>query len=199
MSIVEGIESPAVPPAESSSSPSAGRGVLRLVVASLIVAVVMGIVWNFVAPTPKYVATKGAFYFASDLPGEFMAMDGWFAVLGVIAGVVLAAVALLRTRPGTLEVVTLALCGIGGSYLAWGVGHVLGPSRPHATASIVDGTIAHGQLTIGAKGVLVVWPIVSLAVVMFALAWQSSAARSDDAITAAHRERDDDAVDPSVR
>jgi hypothetical protein len=199
MSIVEGIESPAVPPAEAATVRSAVRGAVRIAVASVVVAVVMGIAWDLVAPTPKYVAGKGGFYFVSDLPGEFMAMDGWFAVLGVVAGAVLAAVALFRGRPGTLEVIVLAVGAVAGSYLAWGVGHLIGPSRPHASASIADGTIVHGQLTLGAKGVLLAWPIVALAVVMFALAWHNSAARSDEAIASAHREWGDDEVDQSVR
>ena len=156
------------------------RVLAAVVVLSAVLGVVMGVVWSVVAPTPALVAGQGGFYYASELPGQFVAMDGWFAVLGAAAGVVVAVVALARWTPDWLVVTAVAVSGLLASLLAWAVGHALGPSRPHYSASLAAGATAHGQLTLTAKGVLVAWPVLALAVLMFALAWQYARPAEDE-------------------
>lgn len=150
------------------------RQLLRLAALCAVLGVVVGVAWLFVAPTPVLVAGRpgDGLYYRSQLPGEFVAMDGWFAALCAVAGLVVAVVVLRRGSIGVSTVVAVAVTGVLGSLLAWGVGYLLGPDDPKQSPSMVEGAVRHGQLTLEARGVLLVWSIAALAVLLFALAWQ---------------------------
>jgi hypothetical protein len=108
----------------------------------LIVGVVLGACWALLsAVLVERSAPSGESRFA---------VDGTMALLGLIAGVVTAAV--LAARPGprpALRTVLVVGASVAGSGLAWGAGLLLGSPQLHA------------------PGVLLVWP--SVAALLLAL------------------------------
>jgi hypothetical protein len=137
--------------------------------------VVAGVVWFLVAPRPQFVAVDGGLVYASDLPNEYVAMDGWFAVIGAVCGLITAGAVLWAARggrAGLAAILGVAAASVLGSLVAWGVGHLLAPSREGGDSAQAIGTVLSGPLAIEAKGVLLLWPIVALGVILFALAWQ---------------------------
>jgi hypothetical protein len=156
------------------------RGVLlRLALLQLMLSLALGALWFVVAPTPEYEVASGGLFFVSSQPSEFIAMDGWFAGLAAVAGIVAGLYVARGDRWSIPALVLVAAGGLGGSWLAWKLGHALGPGEAQLEAGLVGGTIVYGPLDLEALGVLAVWPIVSLVVVLFALAWRSPEPEAD--------------------
>lgn len=157
------------------SSPPVAR-LLRWVALAGVLGVVTGVAWYLLAPTPAFVLRARGVGYAKDLPGEYVAMDGWFAVCGLVAGVVVAVAVLLRHGAAGLTawlVARTAALGLIGSLVAWWTGRLLGPAEEEPPGARVVGTVFHGALELTARGVLLIWPVTTLAILTFAVAWSS--------------------------
>jgi len=122
----------------------------------LALGVVMGAVWWWVTPTEQWIRIDGGLGAADLSASSWFAADGWFLILGVIAGLLLTGItwALFRTRPVAL-VIGIVLGAALLSLVAWSVGGVLGP--PDATSvadSLPIGSNVDGSLGLRALGVL---------------------------------------------
>ncbi len=109
--------------------PSRGRQALIPVAIVLAVAafgVAVGWLWAEIAPrVPVVKADGGRYYYGVAEPEQAVAGDGWFLVLGVIVGVLLAIAAwvLLRRYRGYVMMAALGLGSILGAWVAWFVGY----------------------------------------------------------------------------
>jgi hypothetical protein len=136
------------------------RAVLRVVAASLAGGLLVGLVWWLLTPLPALEKRSAGVFAVGSSPESSIAADGWFAVVGLLAGVVAAllATALLRdSRLGAL--VGLTLGGLLGSVVAWQFGVLLGPEALDAAAAAAQvGERFTGPLRLSAYGVLLAWP-----------------------------------------
>jgi len=160
------------------------RVAVRFGLAAVVLGAVVGFLWSLLAPVPTFVATAQGLLYTDNLPGEYVAADGWFAVLGAAAGVLVAVVVLVRrgvSGVGIGTVVAVAALGVLGSLVAWRAGHSFSPADPGADGDgrAAIGATVHGALDLSAHGVLLVWPVASLVVLTFALVWEASG-RPDD-------------------
>jgi DivIVA domain-containing protein len=142
---------------------------LRVALLVLVAGLPLGLIWWQLAPEPLLVRRSGGIFFASESESA-VAADGWFAVCAATAGLV-AAVAVFaltrRARVGAL--LGLAVGGIVGALVAWRLGMLLGPGPARETArGLAVGSRFNGPLRISARGVLLIWPLVSV-VAYFAL------------------------------
>ncbi|MFR9777668.1 DUF2567 domain-containing protein [Micromonospora sp. MS34] len=124
------------------TAPAAARptGRLRAVGTTLAVALLvsvlgapLGLLWAKVAPdTPVQKTAEGAIY-VTPQPEQPIAADGWFSLLGLGFGVLVAIALwfLLRRRRGPLGLVAGALGGIGAAVVAWQVGRRIGLDTYH--------------------------------------------------------------------
>ena len=125
----------------------------------------VGLVWWLVAPLPRIAKRADGLYRAGGEGNEAaIAADGWFAVLAVLAGVVIALVVYLLTRPGrVLPLVGLAVGGLLGAVVAWRFGALLGRAPIEATARGLEvGARFDGPLDVSALGVLLAWPLAAV-------------------------------------
>jgi hypothetical protein len=78
-----------------------------------------------------------------------------------VAGVLVALVVYLRTRPGRLgPLLGLVVGGVLGSVVAWRTGAMLGPDSLLSTAAgLKVGARFEGPLDLSAYGVLLAWPL----------------------------------------
>lgn len=118
---------------------------------------VMGLIWWWVAPTEQWRVIKdGALVPAEVGFNAWFAADGWFVVLGAIAGVLLTVISWRRGRRSPVALVVGVV--VGGALLAltaWSLGGVLGPPDPKSIADTAAlGSIVEGALGLRAFGVL---------------------------------------------
>lgn len=133
--------------------------------------VLLGASWWWLAPHVPLVgeSVDGSWIvYRKDTEGEqSIGVDGTFALLALAFGLVSAVlVFLLRRRGGVPLVVALGLGGLLGSLLAWRVGVWLGPAEDvvaHAREA-GRGVTFSAPLKLGAKGVLLAWPLAALLV-----------------------------------
>jgi hypothetical protein len=147
---------------------------LVVVLASALLGVVIGLLWCWIAPRVPLYADATSVYLKDPEGEQQAAADGWFAVLGAIAGAVVAAAAFWRTRrrEGGLGVAAgLALGGLLGSWIAWQVGSALGPGKNLvADAKKVPlGHVFYAPIDLHARAALVVWPAFALIVLIAAM------------------------------
>ncbi|MGH6655999.1 MAG: hypothetical protein ACRDVE_12440 [Actinocrinis sp.] len=160
---------------DERQTPSAWRQVrgdvvacLTLAGAAVVLAAAVGALWRWVAPNVLAVMSQGDAYLQAPETKTFVARDGWFAVFGCAAAVLLALAGYFRyRREGAVgAVVGLAGGGIGGAYLATWVGAQIGPGHGEHIAAMVhglkDGTVFAVPLTVRALGVLWLWPAVAV-------------------------------------
>ncbi len=137
-----------------------GTALLVIGVVTL-VGLPIGALWNAIAPHPVILVSGGRLFLENPEGKEFIAADGWFAVLGAAAGVLSAGAAYARYRDhGVGAVLGLVLGGVFGALVAWRFGHAIGP----ADAAVQARTIAENQpftipVDVRAHGVLLLWPI----------------------------------------
>lgn len=137
--------------------------------------------WWLVAPLLEVQKrADGLYRVAGEGDESAVAADGWFAVLALVAGIVVALVVYLRTRPGRVgPLVALVVGGFAGAVVAWQVGHLLGPDGLRATArGLAVGAHFHGPLDLTAYGVLLAWPMGAV-ITYFAVAAGAEAGESD--------------------
>ncbi|MGW5670400.1 DUF2567 domain-containing protein [Micromonospora sp. NPDC003776] len=148
-----------------TGSPVAGRPTGRLRAAAIALGVALlvsllgaplGLLWAAVAPgTPVQKTAEGAVY-ATPQPEQPIAADGWFSVLGLGFGVLVAIAlwALLRRRRGPVGLVAGVLGGIGAAVLAWQVGRRIGLGTYHRLlATAPDGTVFTKPADLRAGGI----------------------------------------------
>jgi hypothetical protein len=90
----------------------------------------LGVLWQAVAPNvPVLVVSDGAVY-NDPQPEQFMGGDGWFAVLGLAFGIVLAVVTWITCKQlrGPIGLLVLAVAGTVAAIVAWRVGRQIGVS-----------------------------------------------------------------------
>lgn len=135
---------------------------LRLAV---LVGAVLGVIWWRVAPRVMVEVTADGLALVDPAGKAFIAADGWFAVLGALAGLVCGVIGVLRwRRDGIGLAVGEAAGGVLGALVAMLVGQWLGRSTLDGSAAV--GTIAEASLQVRATGVLLAWPLVALLVVV---------------------------------
>lgn len=137
-----------------------------VVAACLVVGAIVGLIWEQITPRVPLLATQEGVFQTSPETETSIALDGWFAVCGVIAGIVLAPLAFWRfRRQGVATALALTVGGLAGSYLAFKVGVRLGPDGiMEQVRRIGLGKRFDQPLDLKAKGVLLLWPIASMVI-----------------------------------
>ena len=157
-------------------TPQSRRAAAEVGVASLVTGLVTGVLWRWIA-VPRLPLSRvdgdTVVVDETEIVKAFNA-DGWVAVLGLAAGLVLGALAQRRHRDGGAVVpLTLAVAGGAGSLLAWWLGLLLGPGPLAARAEgMPPGARLPLPLELTAPGVLLVWPIAALVALLLTAAWQ---------------------------
>jgi hypothetical protein len=136
-----------------------------VLVAVAIMGVALGLLWLWLAPRVPLIS-NGKAVFLKDTEGEeAVGADGMFVLLALAFGAVsAAAVFLFRRRGGIALVVALAVGGVLGSMLAWGMGVWFGPTGDvvaHARA-VGGGVTFDAPLELKAYGALLVWSVAAM-------------------------------------
>jgi hypothetical protein len=141
------------------------RAVLTATAMCLLLVPLLGLAWWIVAPTPQAIVRDGGVLLADPETSAFIAADGWFAILGALAGLLAAVLVMLGSRKrGVAALVGLTVGGVLASLLAWRVGHLLGPGELLPRARSADeGSTLEGPLDLRASGVLFAWPMAAVA------------------------------------
>jgi len=138
-----------------------------VLVAVTILGVALGLLWLWLAPRVPLVS-NGEAVFLKDTEGEeAVGADGTFALLALGFGALsAAAVFWFRRRGGVALVVALALGGLFGSLLAWGIGVWFGPTRDVVgrAKEVGEGVPFDAYLELKAWGVLLAWPVAAMVV-----------------------------------
>jgi hypothetical protein len=150
------------------------RAALIIVGVLAVLGVVAGVVWQQLAPEVEMRMTDVGPYPVNELEaGQLMSMDGWYAalagVIGLVAGSVLATVFLRHA--GTM-VIALVAGSCLAAVLAFAVGTVMGNGEI-IVAWEPDAKLwspLSAPLQLHAYGVALIWPIAALAPVV-PLAW----------------------------
>ncbi|MFC5171634.1 ABC transporter permease [Streptomyces mutomycini] len=133
-----------------------------------VVGVALGWLWLWLAPRVPLVSDDTAVFLKNSEGEEAMGADGTFVLLALAFGLVSAvAVFLFRRRGGIPLVVGLALGGLLGSLLAWGIGTWFGPTSDvvaHAK-EVGKGVTFDAPLELHAVGAAILaWPIAAMIV-----------------------------------
>ncbi|MFH9721607.1 DUF2567 domain-containing protein [Streptomyces sp. NPDC017254] len=143
------------------------QGVLVTVVSALAGAL-LGVLWLNLAPRVLLISDGKGVYLRNSEGETAIGADGTFVLLALAFGAVAALVVfLLRRKGGVPLVLGLALGGVLGSLLAWGLGTYFGPtSDVVAHAKAVGPNIAFEaplELNLGAAAMLA-WPLAAMIV-----------------------------------
>jgi hypothetical protein len=123
-----------------------------------------GLAWKLVAPVAKIRMESDGGYYVDPSPRQYVEADACFAAISIVVAVVAGYVVWRRLREQpTAAVVSLALGGTVASVLVWQVGKYLGRLDRAAAIKAKIGTIIDDSLDLGAKGLLLVLPIVAVA------------------------------------
>ncbi|MFC4585560.1 hypothetical protein [Sphaerisporangium corydalis] len=139
---------------------------LTIVVLALM-GVAAGFLWSALAPRTPYVITKSGPALTDPITQSLIAADGWFAVVTGVAGLLcgIAAYLLARSRRQVAMLAGLAAGGMVAAFLTLTVGTSLNGATIQAAA---PGSAGIGStvnvLSITARGVLLSWPLVAVAV-----------------------------------
>lgn len=128
-----------------------------------------GFIWAAITPRVAVVVTgHGAAEVINPETKAFIAADGWFCVVGVIAGL-LAGVAgdlIAVRRHGAVAAGGLILGGLAASLVEWWIGRNIGLASFRSSLFLShQGAVLHGPLVLRAHGALVIWPLTSALVV----------------------------------
>ncbi|MFI9206782.1 DUF2567 domain-containing protein [Streptomyces sp. NPDC053253] len=162
---------PPPPPLGPEGDPITAAEVVRGGIVALVSAVtgaLLGLLWLWLAPRVLLIS-DGKGVFLRDSEGESaIGADGKFVLLALAFGAVAGLVVFLWRREGGVPLVLgLALGGVLGSLLAWGVGTYFGPERDvvaHAKAVGPNVTFeAPLELNMAAAAMLA-WPLAAMIV-----------------------------------
>lgn len=128
----------------------------------------LGLLWLWLAPRVPLVSDDTAVFLQNSEGEEAIGATGTFVLLGLVFGAVAALVVfLLRRRGGIGLVVGLALGGLFGSLLAWGIGVWCGPGSDVVARAkeAGQGVTFDAPLELhGAGAAVLAWPIAAMAV-----------------------------------
>lgn len=97
---------------------------------AIVLGPITGLLWELIAPKPGVTVTEGSPYWSNPESKRFIAQDGWFAGITLLAGLIAALVVFLLARRGGIGgTVGLAIGGIGGSLICLGTGYLVGPGN----------------------------------------------------------------------
>jgi hypothetical protein len=157
-----------------------GDGVLAGVLTAVFVVLlgsVVGLVWAAVAPKLSITAL------AAGSDSTFRAQvgaDAWFLLIGALAGVLSAVLAIVLVgEPGPAVTTGLAVGGLAAAFVADRVGYLSERGATHDALRAIGAhpsgaLISEIDFRIRALGVLTVWPIAAVAVVGIAIAINAS-------------------------
>ncbi|MFE5244910.1 MULTISPECIES: ABC transporter permease [unclassified Streptomyces] len=128
----------------------------------------LGLLWLLLAPRVPLVSDDTAVFLKNSEGEEVIGADGTFVLLALAFGLVSAvAVFLFRRRGGIPLVVALAVGGLLGSLLAWGIGTWFGPTSDvvaHAK-EVGKGVTFDAPLELHAVGAgMLSWPVAAMIV-----------------------------------
>lgn len=134
------------PPDRGGSRATRVSVVLGVSIAAL--GVPIGWLWAEVSPRVLAVRTDRGFAYADPAPEQAVAADGWFALLGLAAGLLVAAVAwvVLRRHRGVAVLVAITVGSAGAAYLAWWVGTTIGEHEFEAVRNVAIGAQVQAPL-----------------------------------------------------
>lgn len=139
------------------------RVAASLVVLLGLLGLPVGLLWWQLAPVAELTIRSDGGFYSEAQPQEFVAADGWFAVLTAAVGLVAGLLVWWRVRATPYGVVVgLAVGGGLGAVVAWRTGVWLGRVDLDAVASAPVGTTAALPLALGMRGLLVVEPVLAL-------------------------------------
>ena len=155
------------------------RACLAVLGSVLVLGTPAGLVWEAVSPKVQVIARDGGVFYANPEGSAPIAADGYFALVGVVAGVICGFVIFFRARRhGVGAVIGLVAGGVLASLVAWRLGHLLGPGELAESAkSAKDGVPFSGPLELRAYGVLLMWPLASTTVFLALTAGHDSQER----------------------
>jgi hypothetical protein len=143
------------------------RDAAVVLVAVTILGVALGLLWLWLAPRVPLISNDKAVFLKDTEGEEAVGADGTFVLLALAFGAVsAAAVFWIRRRGGIALVVALALGGLLGSLLAWGIGVWFGPTHDvvaHAR-EVGEGVTFDAYLELRAKGAVLAWPVAAMVV-----------------------------------
>jgi hypothetical protein len=138
-----------------------------------LLGVPLGLLWGVVSPHAPVVVTRDGAVLAGFRQEVFVAADGTFALIGLLAGLVVGAgVYLWRRARGPWVAIGVALGSLAGGYVAWKTGHQIG--LDDFRRLVEDGRIGQRfvrPVDLRAKGVLFVQPLVAVIVYVLAAGW----------------------------
>ncbi|GAA5151100.1 hypothetical protein GCM10023340_29410 [Nocardioides marinquilinus] len=157
--------------------PWRGSLVEAAVVLLVFAAVAVGAawLWHRLANPADGTVLDGRWVESGRVQGDFLVLDfddlrgsfgivGWYAVIGLVGGVLLGTLAALACRRS--ELVTLVAVAAGSvlaAYVCLKVGGALGPADPNQLAATADPlTVLPGRLGFDDHAPLVVWPLGAL-------------------------------------
>ncbi|MEU0987069.1 DUF2567 domain-containing protein [Streptomyces sp. NPDC005953] len=162
------------PPSDQDSGPHEAavlrddiRDAVIVLFAVAVLGIGLGLLWLALAPHVPLISDGKAVFLRDSEGEEAVGADGTFALLGLAFGAVSAAgVFVFRRRGGIALVVALAIGGLLGALVAWGVGTWFGPTEDvvaHAKA-VGAGVVFDAPLELNAKGALLAWPVAAMMV-----------------------------------
>lgn len=176
-----GATEPASAPAPASAAASSRflgrvpgdvRAFLGIGVAGIVMGVVVGALWRWISPAIQGVISQGSAYYAAPEGKTFIAQDGWFALLALCAGVLLAVAAFVRCRAtGSLgAILGLGAGGVGGGYFAAWFGTYIGPghgSIQRAVQGVAENATFDLPMQLRSTGVIWLWPAAAAGLYFF--------------------------------
>lgn len=141
----------------------------------VVLGIVGGLLWWQVTPLAEWTRTAKSASMDELNLGITVAADGWFFVIGGVAGLVSGFVlAAWRRRDPVVTVLLLAVGSALGSALMHLVGHALGPGPlQQSLARAAVGQQVPVPLQVDAPGVYLVWPVATLLTAL-AVLWGTS-------------------------
>jgi hypothetical protein len=124
----------------------------------------VGLLWSAVAPHAHVRVEAGAAYISDATTEVFIAGDGWFIGLTLLAGIACGVLAWLAARrSGPFVVLGLAAGSLAAAYVASRVGVRIG--QDHLRELVRSGKQGEyvGNIALQAKAAVVVWPLAAVA------------------------------------
>lgn len=142
----------------------AARVLVEITVATVLVALGVGVLWWVLAPEVTGVVIDGRLAVDAREGQALFARDAVFALLAAASGLLLAVAFSVRHRHRPVTVlIALTVLGVGGSLLAQLTGFILGPDDD--VSGLADGTERPMGLHMDSPAALIVWSMVATVVV----------------------------------
>lgn len=157
------------------------RVAAKIGVISIGFSVVIAVAWALLAPRPQIEIHEGKVRLDA-YTESFVAADLTLGLLCIGAGLIVTVIALIKWRERLYGVlIGCTVSGLLGSVLAWRIGVQLtgGSHDDHALGvdGRADGTVFDGPISLDARGILLLWPIVACLVITIFSGIQASRSR----------------------